>query len=165
MDELKQIFNSVPGILGQTYVGGGKKKKAKKTKMHKMKMRKVPRKYRMGFFGGDQKYMMCTDVDISSLQQPQRAPDRQQPMLPAKPMQPEATAPAGPQLGGSSMRMGTYKKKLNNMTVEKLQKLAARKGVKITKKKDGKTVYVKKDTLVRKLCECKMKKRKSGTKK
>lgn len=41
--------------------------------------------------------------------------------------------------------------KLENMKVPKLQKMAVSKGIKITKKKDGKTVYLKKATLVNKL--------------
>ena len=41
--------------------------------------------------------------------------------------------------------------KLEKMKVPKLQKMAASKGIKITKKKDGKTVYLKKATLVNKL--------------
>lgn len=41
--------------------------------------------------------------------------------------------------------------KLEKMKVPKLQKMAVSKGIKITKKKDGKTVYLKKATLVNKL--------------
>lgn len=41
--------------------------------------------------------------------------------------------------------------KLESMKVAKLQKMAVSKGMKITKKKDGKTVYLKKATLVNKL--------------
>ena len=41
--------------------------------------------------------------------------------------------------------------KLENMKVARLQKMAVSKGIKITKKKDGKTVYLKKATLVNKL--------------
>jgi hypothetical protein len=48
-----------------------------------------------------------------------------------------------------------YKKMLEKMTVDKLLKKAVKKGIKITKKKDGKTVYLKKKTLIRKLCKCK----------
>ena len=43
------------------------------------------------------------------------------------------------------------KAKLEKMKVPRLQKMAASKGIKITKKKDGKTVYLKKATLVKKL--------------
>jgi hypothetical protein len=50
-------------------------------------------------------------------------------------------------LGGAKSKRA----KLEKMKVPKLQKMAASKGIKITKKKDGKTVYLKKATLVNKL--------------
>lgn len=58
-----------------------------------------------------------------------------------------------------SMKIPAYKKYLEKMTVEKLKKSAAKKGIKITKKKDGKTVYLKKATLVKKICDAKHGKR------
>lgn len=54
-------------------------------------------------------------------------------------------------MGG--MSSSSYKKYLENLTTERLHKIAKSKGVKITKKKDGKTVYVKKNTVVKKLYE------------
>lgn len=56
---------------------------------------------------------------------------------------------------GGGMRVSVYKKYLDKLTVERLQKMAKSKGIKITKKKDGKTVYVKKATIIKKLCESK----------
>ena len=47
-----------------------------------------------------------------------------------------------------------YKKRLVNMTVDKLKGMARSKKLKITVKRNGKTEYVKKDTLVKKLCDC-----------
>ena len=44
-----------------------------------------------------------------------------------------------------------YKKFLDGLDVKRLQKIAKTKGIKITKKKDGKTVYCKKATIVSKL--------------
>ena len=46
-----------------------------------------------------------------------------------------------------------YKAYLAKMDVKKLYKIAKGKGIKITKKKDGKTTYIKKDTVVQKLCD------------
>jgi hypothetical protein len=54
---------------------------------------------------------------------------------------------------GGGMKVSAYKKYLENLTVERLHKIAKSKGVKITKKSGGKTVYVKKATIVKKLCE------------
>lgn len=44
-----------------------------------------------------------------------------------------------------------YRKYLDGLDVQRLQKIAKTKGIKITKKKDGKTVYCKKSTIVSKL--------------
>jgi hypothetical protein len=55
------------------------------------------------------------------------------------------TTPA--MLGGAKSKRA----KLEKMKVARLQKMAVSKGIKITKKKDGKTVYLKKSTIVNKL--------------
>lgn len=49
----------------------------------------------------------------------------------------------------------TYKKYLNNMTLERLLQIARNKKIKVTTKKDGKIVTVKKNTVVNKLCKFK----------
>ena len=46
-----------------------------------------------------------------------------------------------------------YKAYLAKMDVKRLYKMAKNKGIKITKKKDGKTSYIKKDTVIQKLCD------------
>lgn len=46
-----------------------------------------------------------------------------------------------------------YKAYLAKMDVKRLYKIAKGKGIKITKKKDGKTTYIKKDTVIQKLCD------------
>lgn len=46
-----------------------------------------------------------------------------------------------------------YMKRLNKMTVVELQKMASARSIKTTKKIDGRTVSVKKATLVRKICD------------
>jgi hypothetical protein len=46
-----------------------------------------------------------------------------------------------------------YKAYLAKMDVKRLYKMAKNKGIKITKKKDGKTTYIKKDTVIQKLCD------------
>jgi hypothetical protein len=46
-----------------------------------------------------------------------------------------------------------YKKKLEKLSVDKLKKLAANKHIKITKKKNGAIVYLKKSSIIKKLCE------------
>lgn len=149
-------LSTIDALVGKNMVGGGYKKKSasrKAKKMRKAKKQKmymkmnVPKRYRMGFFGGNQKYLMCTEVNAPS------APSA--PAIPPAQSGPAAMIPAA-QAGGAKMRLAAYKKMLENLGVDKLQKMAVRKGVKITKKKDGKTVYVKKATLVRKLCECKL---------
>lgn len=63
-------------------------------------------------------------------------------------------------VSNKKIMMALYKKKLDKLTVEQLTKKAKNHGIKITKKKDGKTVQVKKSTLVKKLCEVMMKMKK-----
>jgi hypothetical protein len=53
-------------------------------------------------------------------------------------------------VGGS--KKAAYKKRLQKYTTEKLHKIAASKNIKITKKKAGKTVYLKKSSIIDKLC-------------
>jgi len=57
--------------------------------------------------------------------------------------------------GGKGMSRSEYTKYLNNLTVEKLYKVARAKGVKVTTKKNGKISNVKKATIVKKLCDLK----------
>lgn len=52
--------------------------------------------------------------------------------------------------GMSKMQYHAY---LAKMDVKRLYKIAKGKGIKITKKKDGKTSYIKKDTVIKKLCD------------
>jgi hypothetical protein len=46
-----------------------------------------------------------------------------------------------------------YKKKLDKLSVDKLKRIAANKHIKITKKKNGVVVYLKKSSIIKKLCE------------
>ena len=55
-------------------------------------------------------------------------------------------------LDGGMSKM-QYKAYLAKMDVKRLYKIAKGKGIKITKKKDGKTTYIKKDTVIQKLCD------------
>lgn len=56
--------------------------------------------------------------------------------------------------GGADIKT-RYKKTLNKKTVEDLRKMAKGKGIKITTKKDGKSVYLKKSSIINKLCNFK----------
>lgn len=58
-------------------------------------------------------------------------------------------------MGGMSKKMQDYKKKLEKMSVDKLKKIAGNKNIKITKKKNGVTTYLKKSSIIKKLCDCK----------
>ena len=143
---MDNIMNSANALMGKLSVGGGKRRKSRKSSV-----KKVPKKYKMGYFGGDNKYFMCTEVPT-----PQPPAPATQPTNPTIPLKPTVEV----QSGGAS-RIAEYKKYLDNMTVDRLQRMATIKGIKITKKKDGKTVYVKKATLVNKLCEYKHGKKRS----
>lgn len=56
--------------------------------------------------------------------------------------------------GGTDIK-SKYKKTLNKKTLEDLRKMAKGKGIKITTKKDGKSVYLKKSSIINKLCNFK----------
>mgnify|MGYP001156129072 CR=1 FL=1 len=56
--------------------------------------------------------------------------------------------------GGADIK-SKYKKALNKKTLEDLRKMAKGKGIKITTKKDGKSVYLKKSSIINKLCNFK----------
>jgi hypothetical protein len=59
--------------------------------------------------------------------------------------------------GGKNTKRSQYKKMLEKKDVKKLYKMAKEMGIKITKKKDGKTSYIKKETIVKKICDAKYK--------
>ena len=56
---------------------------------------------------------------------------------------------------GGKKKVMDYKKYLNKQTVERIHQIAMRKKIKITKKHLGKTVYLKKNTIIKKLCDLK----------
>ena len=61
-------------------------------------------------------------------------------------------------VGGKQSKQSKYKKYLDNLNVPKLQSIARNKGIKITMKKNNKTVYCTKATLVKKLFNFKFRK-------
>ena len=147
-------MDSAYALTGNLMDGGGKRKREKGLKMKmRMKKNKSIKRYSVNLFGGAKQFM-CTEVEVPSQPVP--------PVMPPVVQQPPAIQPMRMSGGKMSKKASMYKKMLDNMTVERLQKLAVKRGVKLTKKKDGKTVQVKKATLVRKLCECKYGKSKSS---
>lgn len=54
---------------------------------------------------------------------------------------------------GGKSDVARYRKYLQGLTLQKLQKIARSKLIKITRNKDDKTVYCKKSTIVKKLCD------------
>ncbi len=142
-------LDSAYALTGNLMDGGGGKRKRGKG----MKRRKGMKRYSMSLFGGAKQFM-CTEVEVP--------PPVVPPVAPVAPPAVPAIQPIRMSGGKMSKKASMYKKMLSNMTVERLQKLAVKRGVKITKKKDGKVVQVKKATLVRKLCECKYGKPKSS---
>lgn len=178
MENLMKSVESIPALFGATQNGGGKKKYGKKAKssksskkvsksgkkVYKSKKSRSLKRPIFGFryFGGADQFL-CTKIESTGAAAPPTAQPAA-PMMgsilgpkPVQPIQPVA-APAALVGGKKAKKMATVFKRYNNMTVEKLVKLAARKGIKVYKKKNGKTVQVKKATLVRKLCDRKMRK-------
>jgi hypothetical protein len=56
-------------------------------------------------------------------------------------------------VSNGGMSKSQYKAYLSKLSVKKLYKMAKDKGIKITKKRNNKTLYIKKDTIVKKLCD------------
>lgn len=56
--------------------------------------------------------------------------------------------------GGAKSKKVELTKKFNKYTLDKLQKYAKSKGIKINKRVDGKLVNIKKATLVSKIVKC-----------
>jgi hypothetical protein len=153
MDFMKTLGNAQT-LLGLNQDGGGNRKKSprKVRRVRKMKKAMRPKKYRIGFFGGASRHLVCNEYDPP----PVAGPVPPVPAAPAPPGQNGGRRHKRRHGGGKAMKKSAiYKKMLEKMTVDKLLKKAVKKGIKITKKKDGKTVYLKKKTLIRKLCKCK----------
>ncbi len=154
--------NSLESLMGLNMTGGGTKKSRKSGVKKSSKSKKSSRMYKMGYFGGEpSEYLVCQKFNPS-------APPPAPPVAPTGPVRPVELVNSNTQTvsGGAKMssKMLAYKRYLENMNSDRLQKIAAYKGIKVTKKKDGKTVYVKKATLVRKLCECKLRPSMAGRK-
>jgi len=65
-----------------------------------------------------------------------------------------SASPSASASGGADIK-SKYKKALNKKTLEDLRKMAKGKGIKITTKKDGKSAYLKKSSIINKLCDMK----------
>jgi hypothetical protein len=181
MESLMKNVESIPALFGATQNGGGKKKKKslskKKTKtVLKSKPKSKGNKilirrqvFGIRYFGGEPDQFLCTKIGSSNA--PAQPAQPAQPVAPVfKSGVPVASGPNTVQPAVQSMntnvmpaltggkkakKVASAYKRYANMTVEKLIKIASKRGVKTTKKKQGKTVQVKKATLVRKLCELK----------
>lgn len=147
-------MSTVPDLLGYTANGGSNRRS---------------RRSRCSRGGNGYQCEKCVLIQSEPSTQPQSTPPQSTPPQ-STPSQSSSVSSTPPQLphvsssvknenvvtgGGRGMTKSAYKKYLEKMSVEKLQKMATKKGLKITKKKDGKTVYVKKTTIVKKLVESK----------
>lgn len=166
-------------LLGMTQVGG-KPKSVKKSNNKKMvksiKPVKLLKPLTKTKRGGDIEYKCQACVPVRQLplepMPPVNAPPQQPPVqqMGMPPQQPVGNIPPLPpamkpvegfrqQLvaGGAKITkkalIAHYKKRLNDMTVEKLRKIAKNKKICILVKRNGKKEYVKKATLVRKICD------------
>jgi hypothetical protein len=129
----------MPAIFGMTQ-SGGKPKSRKTSKTRKTTVRKTKKSAKRG--GTDEINYDCSCKKRGS-------PVSERLALP-QPSQ-QLALPPPPGTGGMSKMQ--YKAYLAKMDVKRLYKMAKNKGVKITKKNDGKTTYIKKDTVIQKLCD------------
>jgi hypothetical protein len=175
MESLMKSVESIPALFGATQNGGGKKKKPLGKKKPKTMMKSKPKSrgnkflirrqvFGIRYFGGEPDQFLCTKIGSSATTAP-AAPTQTVPLAGVQAM--NNTVPASKPVqsmnnnvmpvaltgGRKAKKVASAYKRYANMTVEKLMKIASKKGIKTTKKKQGKTVQVKKATLIRKLCE------------
>lgn len=154
-----ESLSSMPAIFGMTQ-SGGKPKSRKTSKTSKTTVRKTKKSTKRG---GEEPDIINYDCSCTKRRKPvsgtepsifdnsnmalgQEAKSEERP-----PQPPALPALPAPQSGGMSKMQ--YKAYLGKMDVKRLYKMAKNKGIKITKKKDGKTTYIKKDTVIQKLCD------------
>lgn len=130
-------LQSMDALFGMTQTGG----KPKSRKTAKTTMKKTVTGKKSSKKGG----VLPVDINGENIEGQQSFSQQ------VAPLQYKFTCTQDPQNGGMSKLQ--YKAYLAKMDVKKLYKIAKGKGVKITKKKDGKTTYIKKDTVIQKLCD------------
>jgi hypothetical protein len=176
MESLMKNVESIPALFGATQNGGGKKKKKSlgkkkpktvmkskpKSKGNKILIRRQV--FGIRYFGGEPDQFLCTKIGSSApvapiapvqTMQGVQAMNGPNTVPVSKPVQSmnNNVMPVALTGGRKAKKVASAYKRYANMTVEKLMKIASKKGIKTTKKKQGKTVQVKKATLIRKLCE------------
>lgn len=147
-----QSLGNIKALMGETFIGGAKKKgPVKKT---------AAKKYKKGgseaTTEGTWNCSSCKFVPAVSQQPP--ISDSFKPELVDAAVKDDLSIQTAskdePNVmdGGRGSVKAEYKKQLAKKTVAELKEMAVSRGVKTTKKIDGKTVPIKKDTLVKKLC-------------
>jgi hypothetical protein len=144
-----ESLSSMPAIFGMTQ-SGGKPKSRKTSKTSKTTMRKTKKSGKRGGNNEIKYDCSCTKREQLALLPPSDAANPTN--IGVSDAAAQATADVKvPATGGMSKMQ--YKAYLAKMDVKRLYKMAKNKGIKITKKKDGKTTYIKKDTVIQKLCD------------
>jgi len=136
-----ESLSSMPAIFGMTQ-SGGKPKSRKTSKTRKTTVRKTKKSAKRGGDGDDEISYDCSCKKRGKVE----SPVLEQQVVPAQ-------VQSAPQQNTGGMSKMQYKAYLAKMDVKRLYKMAKNKGIKITKKKDGKTTYIKKDTVIQKLCD------------
>ena len=180
MKNLSSVFTSIANNNSQKVSSGGnnsnknknnqkrqQNKKQQQNKQNKQnKQNQNRRKVRGG--GTDEQRWECGKCSMVSSTTENTGGNNEKPETPVSPPpsvpqeQPTEVKPVEgtvSQDGGASKKAktlkGAYKKFLNKFTLEKLQKEAKKRHIKITTKKNGKTLYIKKASLVNKICNIK----------
>lgn len=151
-------LQSMDALFGMTQTGGKPKtrKTAKTGKTVKTVKKAVKAGTKKARSGGNDPVYFDYAQDAAAAQDFDGQVDQRDQMPPNKTKQVDNpsltyTCKCDPQSGGMSKMQ--YKAYLAKMDVKRLYKIAKGKGIKITKKKDGKTTYIKKDTVIQKLCD------------
>lgn len=154
-EKIFSLSRNMPGsddasfILGTHFTGGkpANKKKVKKSKKKSIENRTLNPSF--SFFGGiggaEMQMQQSMDILGGKAKPKTKKPKAKKP----KTKKPKASGKTG------EMSKPVYKKYLKNLTAERLYKIARAKGLDVYTKKDGRTVYVKKATIIKKLCDLK----------
>ncbi len=151
-------------LLGKGMIGGAKRcvKRCVKSVSKKSSVKKSSsKKMRGGFFfestpGDEYKCYSCVKVTPPAVTTTSSTPSTTVSSSEISSVPPEnVSVTSSSQTGGSANVRKIYKDKLKALDVKQLRKMAENRGINIKKRKDGKIVYVKKATIIQKLCDFK----------
>lgn len=160
------LIGSFAEVSGSTWNGGAKKKPAKKVVKKPAKPVKKPAKpvkkaakpakkpvRKARLYGGDEGTWSCSSCQfIPAVPNVDTSPPPPELIKDDLIIQTPTANEPNIIMEGGSLKVN-YKKSLAKLTAAKLISMASSMSIKTTKKKDGRTVSLKKETIINKLCD------------